>query len=378
MTRYKLRPVDSKSKERLLAEGSIKSVAPLDCFLGIDKLPFKMSFRMMLECAYWAQNQVSYDKAENRISDIRGQFVNDDTIRLVTNYIGRSVFDEDCRKANEIWGKFNQSPFAQAEKPKIPTMYLEIDGSAVNTRIKNDDGSTWRENKLAIIFNSNNVVTRKSKNGEIYRRILKREYISFIGSAVDFKKHVLRGAVSNGYPDVGRLVILSDGAEWIYKITDELFGLDSSNVIHILDYFHLSENVYDYARAKFNNVEEKYIPWAKRINEMLKDGKWQDVLTELDENEKYKNTVNLYHYISSHSNNINYPEYIKMGLFIGSGAIESANKKIVQARLKQAGMRWSIDAAQNMVTLISKVESGLWERDVVQHIRKILGNPLIQ
>jgi len=270
-----------------------------------------------------------------------------------------------------LWGKGKKdiSVFSVFEE----TMYLEIDGSAVNTRTRDANGSTWRENKLAIVFKSSDIYSRKDKKGETCRTILKREYISLIGLVSEFKKHVLRGAVSNGYPNVQKLVVLSDGAEWIFNMVEELFGSDSENVIHVLDYFHLSENVYDYAKAKFNDVQEKYIPWAKRINEMLKKGKWQDVLNELDPKEVYKGTVNLYHYISSHSANIDYPKYLSMGLFIGSGAIESANKKIVQARLKQAGMRWSVDAAQNMISLIAKEESQLWERDVCQYMYKMLG-----
>ena len=61
---------------------------------------------------------------------------------------------------------------------------------------------------------------------------------------------------------------------------------------------------------------------------------------------------------------INYPDYKARGFFVGSGAIESANKVIVQRRLKQAGMRWGVSGAQSLLTLRAKVESGLWDRQV--------------
>jgi len=132
LTRYKLRPTDKTSKDCLLKLEGIKSIAPLDAFLGIDKIPFKASLKMMLECAYWAQNQISYDKAEERILRVYNQFINDDTIRLITNFVGRSVFEEDCRKAEMVWKQFNDKPFEQSASKKAETMYLEIDGSAVN------------------------------------------------------------------------------------------------------------------------------------------------------------------------------------------------------------------------------------------------------
>ena len=61
---------------------------------------------------------------------------------------------------------------------------------------------------------------------------------------------------------------------------------------------------------------------------------------------------------------MDYPKYKKKGYFVGSGAIESANKVILQRRLKQAGMRWNVPCAQSVLSLRAKVESGRWDSDV--------------
>jgi hypothetical protein len=42
-------------------------------------------------------------------------------------------------------------------------LYLMVDGSMVNTPVKDEEGSTWRENKPGIVFNSNDVRKRKVK-----------------------------------------------------------------------------------------------------------------------------------------------------------------------------------------------------------------------
>jgi hypothetical protein len=39
------------------------------------------------------------------------------------------------------------------------------------------------------------------------------------------------------------------------------------------------------------------------------------------------------------------------GLFIGSGPIESANKNIIQKRLKLSGQRWSKKGAQQVINV---------------------------
>ena len=69
-------------------------------------------------------------------------------------------------------------------------------------------------------------------------------------------------------------------------------------------------------------------------------------------------------YLINNIDKVNYPEYKEKGYFVGSGAIESANKVVVQRRLKQAGMRWSVFGAQALLSLRAKVESNLWEKDV--------------
>ena len=99
MIRRRLRPVNKESKELLLKTEGVKSIAPLDCFLGIDKLPFKMTVAAMLECAYWAQDQASFQRAEEKIKRTLHISIDDDTIRKAADYIGKAVFDEDCHKA---------------------------------------------------------------------------------------------------------------------------------------------------------------------------------------------------------------------------------------------------------------------------------------
>ncbi len=56
---------------------------------------------------------------------------------------------------------------------------------------------------------------------------------------------------------------------------------------------------------------------------------------------------------------------------IGSGAMESSNKTVVQSILKQAGMRWSAGGANAILTLRCYAESGNWniiEKIVIEEL----------
>lgn len=365
--RMVLRPADRGSRQKLFSVYGVKSVVPLDICLGIDGLPCKMSIDMMLKCAFWAQNQCSYQLAEETMKKVFGYMVNDDTIRQVTNFIGKLVFDEDCRMAEEAW-RLLESGKMGCPCNKSGVLYLEFDGAALNTRIRDADGSTWRENKLGIVFSSDKIYHWKGCDGKEHHQVRQREYISYIGSVSEFKKHCLACALRNGYGKYRQTIILSDGAQWIANMALEVFP----DAQHILDLFHLKENVYDFAKTKFRQDTSEYVPWSEQICGLLEDGRWEEVLAELDPEEKYENTVNLYHYIERNKEHIDYPKYKANGWFVGSGAIESGNKVVLQKRLKQAGMRWNPKTAQYVVTLCSKKESGRWEEDVESFIRKIL------
>lgn len=358
-------PDNPESKEVLLKNTQMKSVFPLDDALGISRLPFKMTPALMVRCAYWAQNQCSYQAAEDVIRNTYGLEINDDTVRNVTNCVGRAVFREDCRRTDELFQRLEHGKISFANNKK-GILYIEADGAALNTRHKNDEGSTWRENKLGVVYSSDNIHYWKNKKGERQHHIEKREYVSHVGSAGEFGRHLYRCAVENGYGIYRETVLISDGAAWIANMAGELFP----DAQHILDLYHLKENVYAFSKSKFGMDEGKYIPWAERISDLLETGLAERVLEELDPDEKYANCVNLHHYISVHREHINYPEYKARGYFCGSGAIESGNKVVLQKRLKQAGMRWEPQTAQYLLALKTKYESGRWEQDVVEFIKR--------
>ena len=56
-----------------------------------------------------------------------------------------------------------------------------------------------------------------------------------------------------------------------------------------------------------------------------------------------------------------YAKFKKLGMFIGSGAIEGGIKAIVVQRAKQAGMHWTVRGAADIITLRCQHASGRWD-----------------
>ena len=65
-------------------------------------------------------------------------------------------------------------------------------------------------------------------------------------------------------------------------------------------------------------------------------------------------------YVTTHAARLDYPAFVARQLPIGSGAVESAGKSVIQARTKGAGMRWSGAGAQQVVALRALHRSGRW------------------
>ena len=327
------------------------SETPWDATLGITAIPHKMTRRLSMEIAFYGQNQSSFDGARLMLKKALSMDINEETIRKITEDVGRKIFEEDAARAKETLENMHK---ITPTTPKDGTLYIMIDGAAVNTRIEDENGSTWRENKTVMVFNSKNMINRKD-GGHI---ITKKEYVPYIGKSDDFKAFVFDAAVRNGYGSLKETVIIADGAVWIRNMCEELFP----DAVQILDLYHLRENIYSYAKHLHNHDSAKYTAWSEDIISKLEANRIDEVLHILpDKTNLPFGVVNLKNYINSNRDRINYVNYKAKGYFVGSGAIESANKLIVQRRLKQAGMRWSVWGAQSVLTLRAKVESSLWD-----------------
>ena len=136
-----------------------KLIVPLDEYLGIDKLPFKVSIRAMIEIAFWGQNQPSFKRAKEIVKRVYNIDISVNNVLKITKFIGKIVFDYNYNKALNIWN--NRANINIDYANKKGTLYMQADGAAVNTRIEDENGSTWRENKLGILFSEYDLYKRK-------------------------------------------------------------------------------------------------------------------------------------------------------------------------------------------------------------------------
>lgn len=218
-------------------------------------------------------------------------------------------------------------------------MYIETDGSMIFTR---EDG--WKEVKVGRIFKSGDCIRNDGKPGCI-------THSQYMAHLEDCK--IFRGRMENLIDAYGaraaQLVFISDGATWIKNWVEDAYP----DAISILDYFHAAEHLYEFVNAYFKDKEQGK-RWGKQQEGWLLKGKVKRVIENIKTlaGEKNEAAGKLIDYYRTNQDRMNYPQYKKIGCgMIGSGAIESAHRTVVQKRMKQSGQRWTRKGAQNMLNL---------------------------
>jgi Uncharacterised protein family (UPF0236) len=165
------------------------------------------------------------------------------------------------------------------------------------------------------------------------------------------------------------VVVIGDGSEWIWHRAT-LFV----RRCEILDFWHAMEYAWAYARLQFGDGAPRAEQWTRRVAADLKAGDVTAVIARLhtlqpNSAESRAALATLIRYYTTHAARMQYDEYLRLGYGIGSGAVESAHKQVVHARLRQAGMRWSEVGARRLLALRLLLLNGEWAR--ADHLRLV-------
>jgi hypothetical protein len=263
--------------------------------------------------------------------------------------------------ANQVEKTGNQlqsQEFKEAKEPEIepelnPTnlrsnppdwLYVGVDG--VMTPLNQKQG--YKEAKVGVIFWSQDHQKVKGKRGLLRQR----EYVATLKSREEFRTRVsqLYNQIAAQKPT--KTVVIGDGAPWIWDMAREQFP----GSLEILDFFHLSEYVWAVAKAAYPQSEQQQKEWVKTQQELLKTSEWLTVIKNAHQFKSSKPDLrdainNLERYLTNNQSRIDYQSYRQAGLMIGSGVVESSNRRVVTQRLKQAGMHWSILGAEGVMAL---------------------------
>lgn len=264
----------------------------------------------------------------------------------------------------------NDSPIEESKN-----IYVEMDGCHIPVRVDEEIDSEWTECKTLLVFEEDEEKSTPKK-----RVIKDKNYYSTLQKIKSFKKHAKVKIEQFCKDDKVNLIFLGDGAKWIWNLARELVP-DDKKRIEILDWYHVNERISILSAKLFpdsiqNTDKELFVDELKRC---FRHDNYDEAITIL--NQKYEKTKHkeikeyIYQMINYFDRNrirMDYKKYRGMGFSIGSGAIESANKNVIQRRLKVPGARWNYQNADAMAHLRAEYCNGRFDE-----ICGIQNNPLI-
>ena len=219
---------------------------------------------MAEEIAYSAQDCSSFKRGAENIKRYYNLEVGESTVRVVSEKIGKLVYEKDLEKAKKTYEKPEESiPVLHEREKKGGVLYIYADGSMVNTIERDKEGSTWREIKLGLAYYDRNSVTRK--DGKMI--ITQKEYVPHLGGVDTFKQLLLEASIQQGYGQIREVVFLGDGAPWIWNMYNELFP----DAVMILDYSHLKENVSNYSKYLHPSGEQEMVVGQKKMDKWIRE-----------------------------------------------------------------------------------------------------------
>jgi len=162
------------------------------------------------------------------------------------------------------------------------------------------------------------------------------------------------------------LVFVADGAKWIWNRTERLrqdLGLRGDQFTEIVDSFHVIERLHSLAEAQTSWSAEGRQTWFQVQKRRLKAGRIEeieDVLSYLPQRRGAEEATEP-DYWSRNRERLRYASFRQDKLPIGSGAVESAVRRVVNLRMKGASIVWTEENAEGILHLRAHAKSGRWE-----------------
>jgi len=171
----------------------------------------------------------------------------------------------------------------------------------------------------------------------------------------------------------------ADGAPWIWARLDWVIAqvkLDPARVVEVLDWCHGVHHL-SLALAALNLAEDRRVEQYGRLRTLLRAGQSQMVIETLEglasgqpEDSPVWREIN---YLTRHSEagRLRYNCFRCRGVPLGSGAIESTIRRVINLRLKGNSIYWTEENAEAVFQLRAAVVSGRWE-EIVEHTREAM------
>jgi hypothetical protein len=298
----------------------------------------------------------SLDEAQNVLAD-RGVELDTKTVRLIAyRYAARARLEQQLEKAvfeDTVAGR---------------RVVISSDGGRLRLREPKRGPQTkkgrrrytgaWREPKVLIVY----VVDAEGKQ--------ESRFAPFIDATLQGPDAVF--ALLRAYlqrlkiTQADHVLFIADGAPWIWKrvpLLVQALGLAAAQVHELLDFYHAVQRLGQVAALRKDWSAKARTRWRTHQRHLLMRGEVDQVITAVRDLCRGRNSKAIRKhraYFIKNQHRMAYAQLMAMKLPIGSGAIESAVRRVVNLRLKGPSLFWCRASAEAILLLRSYYKAGRW------------------
>jgi hypothetical protein len=290
--------------------------------------------------------QVPFAQAAEAVAFFLGVAVSAETARRLTEGAGAALVTLETAEATAV-----------VDAPTLPAgpavQQVSVDGAMVPLA-----GGEWAEVKTLALG-----TVEGSAGGAPHTTAL--SYFSRLCNAEQFRLLARAEVHRRGTGQAPTVCAVVDGADWCQKFVD----WHCPRAVRILDFPHAAGYLSMVAQARWGAGTAPASAWLGKYLHVLKHGAPNRVLQALralpmarapQPTEARAVQTQAVQYLEARRAQLEYAQFQAAGYPIGSGIVESANQRVVEARLKGAGMHWARANVNPLVALRAVLCSGRW------------------
>lgn len=256
----------------------------------------------------------------------------------------------------------------EAQLPRLPvTMVIEIDawnirerdhwGDSAKLRQQGREPKRWHWVWTATVF----TLDQRAKKGDRCV-IVERGYVATREGIDALRVQLHAEAMRRGLGRVDRVVVLGDGAAWIWNLAGDRFP----EAVQRVDLYHVRQHLWAVSQQLYEDPAEA-LKWHQRMKRNLAQGKATRVIESMEtalgeiQEQRQKELRREINYFQEHEERMDYDRARKRNEPQGSGAIESTCRQF-QCRFKRPGQFWSTAGADGLLCLDTFWRNNRWSQ----------------
>lgn len=315
----------------------------------------------------------SFEEAHESLSD-QGIHIDKKTVRRITLQVGDRGLKQ---RMNRLESAKNGERFSNEFAGK--RVVISTDGGRVRIRHGGLRGrkarnghrryqTAWREPKLIIAY----CIDEYGKKLKDFAPI----YDATMGNADSAFEILISELKLRGGSEAKEIILIADGAKWIWSRAKEItasLNLSSDRLIKVADFYHAIEHLTEISEMCASWDHRKRKKWVRQMRKLLRYGGFDSIISSIKSLCRGRNAKRIrtqLNYFNKRRESMRYQEFEAKGIPLGSGAVESAIRRVVNLRLKGAGIFWREPNAEIILHLRSYLKSQRWSELMSRVMRR--------